>query len=293
MKKMKSPEKSLALTRPYRKKVGSKTPQMKSNKGKTTSQRAVNQARGNRTLLRQRLNKYLSQHGLTSRRKADEWIREGRVQVNGVKVFSLGVTIDPQKDQVKVDGKKIPPKPHHIYLVFNKPKYVVTTTRDPLKRPIIMDFFKSIKTRLFPVGRLDWDTEGMILITNDGDFSNEITHPKSNIHKTYQAKLSGIPTPEQMNRLQKGVRISGVWVKPLELKRLRKRPGNQKISNKKEWVEIKIKEGKNRQIHKMFEKIGFNVIKLKRVSIGQLKLGRLKSGAYRPLEVKDLEKIFS
>ncbi len=234
-----------------------------------------------------RLNKYLADHGVASRRKADELIDEGRVQVNGRKVFELGVKINPDKDQVKVGGKLVKAKPQPVYFVFNKPRSVVTTTSDPQGRPIVMDFFKRIRKRIFPVGRLDWDTEGLLLMTNDGDFSNEISSPESKIPKTYHAKLDGIITQAKMDKLRRGVSIIGGKVRALHIKKLKKG------SDKKDWVEITITEGKNRQVRKMFEKVGYDVEKLKRVAIGQLKLGPLKSGDYRPLTRKDLENIFS
>lgn len=234
-----------------------------------------------------RLNKFLADHGVASRRKADELIDEGRVEVNGRKVFELGVKVDPSKDRVKVSGKLVSVKPQPVYFVFNKPRSVVTSTADPQGRPIVLDYFKRIKYRIFPVGRLDWDTEGLLLMTNDGDFANEIANPKSNITKTYHAKLNDLITREKMDKLLKGVSIIGGKVKAVHIKKLKKG------SERKDWVEITITEGKNRQVRKMFEKIGYDVEKLKRVSIGQLKLGSLKSGDYRPLTHKDLEKLFA
>lgn len=234
-----------------------------------------------------RLNKYLADHGVASRRKADEMIDAGQVQVNGRKVFELGVKINPETDKVKVKGRLLVTKPEPLYFVFNKPRNVVTTTSDPEGRPIVLDFFKKVKKRIFPVGRLDWDTEGLLLLTNDGDFAHEISHPTSEITKTYHAKLDGLPTEAKLEKLRRGVSIPGGKVKALAIKRLNK--GTQK----KDWIEIVIQEGKNRQVRKMFEKIGFDVVKLKRVAIGNLKLGSLKSGVYRPLTTKDLEQIFS
>ena len=234
-----------------------------------------------------RLNKFLADHGVASRRKADEMIDEGRVQVNGRKVYELGIKIDPETDSVKVGGKLVGAKPQPLYFIFNKPKNVVTSTSDPQGRPVVLDFFKKVKKRLFPVGRLDWDTEGLLLVTNDGDFSNEITSPSSDIPKTYHAKLDGIPTDAKLDKLRRGVSIIGGKVRALHVKRLKKG------TDKKDWIEITITEGKNRQIKKMFEKIGFSVVKLKRVSIGDLKLTTLKTGEYRPLTEKDLAKLFS
>ena len=234
-----------------------------------------------------RLNKYLADHGIASRRKADEMIDEGRVQVNGRKVFELGIKIDPSKDKVKVGGKLVGTKPQGLYFVFFKPRKVMTTTFDPKDRTTVIHYFKKIKQRIFPVGRLDWDTEGLLLMTNDGDFSNEITNPKSDIPKTYHVKLDRLINDEKLVKLKKGVTIIGGKVRAAHVKKIKKG------SSKKDWVEITITEGKNRQVRRMFEKIGYDVEKLKRVSIGELKLGALKPGEYRPLTQKDLEKLFS
>ncbi len=234
-----------------------------------------------------RLNKFLADHGVASRRKADELIDEGRVQVNGRTVYEFGIKINPETDKVKVGGKLVGVKPQPLYFIFNKPRSVVTSTSDPQGRPTVVDYFKKIKKRIFPVGRLDWDTEGLLLITNDGDFSNEIASPSSKIPKTYHAKLNGLITDAKIEKLKRGVSIVGGKVRAVHLKKLKKG------SDKKDWVEITIMEGKNRQVKKMFEKVGLDVEKLKRVAIGQLKLGSLKTGDYRPINRKDLEKIFS
>ena len=186
-----------------------------------------------------------------------------------------------------MNGKLVHIKPQPLYFVFNKPRNVVTSTADPQGRPIVLDYFTKIRKRIFPVGRLDWDTEGLLLMTNDGDFSNEIANPQSNIPKTYHAKLNGIPSDSQLEKLLRGVSIVGGKVKATYIKRLKKG------SDSKDWIQITITEGKNRQVRKMFEKIGFDVVKLKRVAIGELKLANLKPGEFRPLEPKDLEKLFS
>ena len=233
-----------------------------------------------------RLNKYLAGQGVVSRRKADELIDRGQVQVNGRKVFELGVKINPKKDHVKVRGKLVGSRPQRVYFVFNKPKNVVTSTSDPCGRPTVLDFFKRIKKRVFPVGRLDWGTEGLLLVTNDGDFAWKIANPKSNIPKTYHAKLDGLVSTGRLEKLKRGVSLPGGKVKATHIKYLKRR------SDKKDWIQITVTEGKNRQVRKMFEKIGFDVVKLKRVAIGQLKLSGLKPGNYRPMNQKDLEKLF-
>ncbi len=233
-----------------------------------------------------RLNKYLAGQGITSRRKADELIDKGQVQVNGRRVFEQGLKINPKTDKVKVGGKPVGTKPQSLYFIFNKPKNVVTSTSDPKGRPTVLDFFKKIRRRVFPVGRLDWGTEGLLLVTNDGDFAWKITNPKSKIPKTYHAKLDGRVSENKLEKLKKGISIVGGKVRAAQVKYL------QRKSNKKDWVQITITEGKNRQVRKMFQKIGFDVVKLKRVAIGQLKLSGLKPGDYRPMNLKDMEKLF-
>jgi 23S rRNA pseudouridine2605 synthase len=234
-----------------------------------------------------RLNKWLSECGIASRRKADELISEGAVIVNGKKVFELGTRIDPNTDRITVNGKPIKPPNERVYILFNKPKNVVTTMDDPEGRPSISDFFKRLPIRVFPVGRLDWDTEGMILLTNDGDFAQRVNHPSKEILKTYLAKVSGHPSQDQLNRLKTGISIPGGRVSAKYVERLRRG------ADQYDWVKVSISEGKNRQVRKMFEKIGFDVLKLQRVSIGQLKMpASVKRGEYVFLTEKGLAKIF-
>ncbi len=248
----------------------------------------MGQSKSNTTTKLIRLNKFIAQSGVTSRRKADELIDAGSVKINGKTTYELGIQIDPYTDKVTVKGKPIQNTTSKVYFIFNKPKHVLTTMSDPEGRPCVADFFKKVKNkRLFPVGRLDWDTEGLLLLTNDGAFSQRITHPSSEIPKIYLAKLSGSPTREQLNKLEKGVSIVGGRVKAVFAEKIK-----SQTSKKYDWVRIAITEGKNRQVKKMFEKIGFDVRKLKRVSIGQLKLSNLKSGTYAQLNEFQIKKLF-
>lgn len=236
---------------------------------------------------RVRLNKYLADCGVCSRRKADELIDEGLIKVNGKTAYELGVKIDPKKDTVVYKGKPVRPPADFAYYAFYKPKKVVTTTSDPHGRPTILDFFHKSKRRLFPVGRLDWDAEGLLLVTDDGDFAQEVIHPSRAIVKVYHAKLAGLPTEEQLDKLRRGVSIQGGGkVAATFVKRL------PKSTDKKAWIELGITEGKNHQVKKMFNKIGYDVVKLKRVSVGGLKLSGLKPGEIRELKAADLAKIF-
>lgn len=235
-----------------------------------------------------RLNKYISECGIVSRRKADELIAEGAVQVNGKKVYELGSKVDPQVDRITVNGKLVKPPAHKVYILFNKPKNVVTSMNDPFERPIVADYFNRLPVRVFPVGRLDWDTEGMLLLTNDGEFAQKVNHPKEEILKTYLAKVSGRPSSEQLDKLRQGISIPGGRVSAKHVERVRRGDSDQY-----DWIKIMISEGKNRQIRHMFEKIGFDVMKLQRVAIGFLKMPTsLKRGEYLFLTEKGLDKIF-
>lgn len=235
-----------------------------------------------------RLNKYLSECGVASRRKADELIAEGAVIVNGKKVYELGTKITPGQDRITVNGKPVKPATHRVYILFHKPKNVVTTMEDPAGRPTIADFFERLPVRVFPVGRLDWDTEGMILLTNDGEFAQKVNHPSEEILKTYMVKVNGRPTSEQLERLKNGISVIGGRVSARHIERVRR--GD---SDKYDWLKIMIGEGKNRQVRRMFEKIGFDVLKLQRVAIGRLRMpGSLKRGEYVFLTEAGIGKIF-
>jgi 23S rRNA pseudouridine2605 synthase len=234
-----------------------------------------------------RLNRYLAECGLASRRKSDELIAAGHVQVNGKTVYELGIRVNPQQDRVVVDGKPIKAPTQKIYVIFYKPENVLTTMDDPEGRPTVADFMEQLPLRVFPVGRLDWDTEGLLLLTNDGDFAQKVMHPKEEIPKTYLAKLDGIPNEKQLGKLLAGVTIPGGRVKAWHVE-----PAKIGDSDKYGWVKIVIGEGKNRQVRHMFQKIGFDVKKLKRVAIGQLTLGSLNKGDYAFLDTGALQRIF-
>jgi 23S rRNA pseudouridine2605 synthase len=231
----------------------------------------------------QRIQKILADAGIASRRKAEELIAEGRVTVNG-KIATLGMKADINKDHIKVDGKLISRPEKKVYLIFNKPRGVVTSLYDPEGRPTIKDFIKDIKLRVFPVGRLDYDSEGLLLITNDGDFAHSILHPSKKISKTYLVKIKGIPTAEKLQTLRKGVRLEDGLTAPAKVVKIRE-------SDKNCWLQITIHEGKKRQVRRMLEKIGHPVLRLKRIAIGNLKLGSLKPGQFRYLMPDDFKKL--
>ncbi len=207
--------------------------------------------------------------------------------MNGKTVFELGVRVEPGIDRVTVDGKPVKPPTQKIYVIFNKPENVLTTMTDPEGRPTVADFVGDLPYRVFPVGRLDWDTEGLLLLTNDGDFSQKVMHPREEIPKTYLAKLDGHPTEKDLQKLLNGVTIPGGHVKAWHVERAK--VGD---SDKYDWIKIIIGEGKNRQVRHMFNKIGFDVKKLRRVAIGQLTLGPLQKGEYAFLDQGSLLRIF-
>ncbi len=226
-----------------------------------------------------RLNKLLAERGLASRRGADKLITEGLVVVNGKKVYELGIKVNPFKDKITVDGKPLKSKAENIYIMFNKPKNVITSMSDPLERPTIADFLEDVPARVFPIGRLDWDSEGLMLLTNDGDYAQKVMHPKTEVTKTYHVKLEGQPQPYQIKKLLTGVSIPGGRVRAKHIEKLKvAKVKGKKTSEKNDWYKIVITEGKNHQVKEMFKKIGFDVIKLHRVAIGKLRIGTLGRG---------------
>jgi 23S rRNA pseudouridine2605 synthase len=232
----------------------------------------------------ERLQKVIAHAGIASRRKAEELILQGKVTVNGEVVKQLGTKVGPN-DVVEVNGIKVE-KEEPVYFLFYKPKGVVTTVKDDKKRKTVLDFFPEVTERIYPVGRLDYDTSGILLMTNDGEFANLLTHPKYEIEKTYIAKVKGIPTREHLKQLQKGVRLDDGLTAPAKAKFL----SADKRKNTA-IIELTIHEGRNRQVRRMFEKIGYPVMKLKRERYAFLDLTGLNAGEWRPLiphEVKQL-----
>jgi 23S rRNA pseudouridine2605 synthase len=230
----------------------------------------------------ERLQKILAHAGVASRRKAEELIVEGRVSVNGVTVTELGSKADVEVDKVKVDGRVLSAPKHHLYLALNKPKNCVTTVRDPEGRETVMSFFKGMRERIYPVGRLDYASEGLLLLTNDGDFANKLMSPASHISKTYLVKSKGMLTAEQEEEFRQGIPMHGKRTAPAGLKLIKK--------GENPWYEVRLVEGRQNQIRIMFKHFGHLVEKLKRVKIGFLELGALKTGAYRTLTNKEVER---
>ncbi len=237
--------------------------------------------------MEERLQKILSGIGVSSRRKAEELILNGRVTLNGA-IATPGMKADPARDYIKIDGKLVmnPGKrgPKKVYLLFHKPYGVVTTLHDPEGRPTVKDFMKGIHTRVFPVGRLDFHSEGILLLTNDGNFANEVLHPSRKISKTYLVKAQGIIEEKEIGKLRHGVRLKDGVTMPARVRTV-------KDTGQHSWIEITIYEGRKRQVRRMFERIGHPVLKLKRVGIDGLKLGDLKPGKFRPLTTEEMSAI--
>lgn len=226
-----------------------------------------------------RINKFLGNSGVCSRRQADEYIEAGRISINGVVVEKLGTMVNQTTDKVALDGVNIEKDKKNIYIMLNKPQGYVTTSKDQYNRPSVVDLIKE-HGRIYPVGRLDMYSEGLLLLTNDGEFTNSITHPSKQIAKTYIVKVDIDISDKQLKDLESGVDIDGYVTGKAISKRI--------SSNE---FELCIFEGKNRQIRRMCESLGFNVINLKRIKIGKLELGNLKKGEYLLLKEKDLKKI--
>lgn len=240
--------------------------------------------------MEERLQKFLAEAGVASRRKAEELIAQGKVKVNGKVVTEMGMKIDPAKDEVTYLDKKVTTKnTKMVYLMLYKPEGYVTTAKEQFGRPAVMDLVKGVKERIFPVGRLDYDTSGLLLLTNDGDLTYKLTHPKHDVDKTYIAKLYGVPDEGALQKFRRGVVIDGKRTKPAKIQILNKDKDGRFCT-----AEIIIHEGRNRQVRKMCEAIKHPVAQLKRVATGELKLGDLQKGKYRHLtekEVKYLKKL--
>lgn len=234
-----------------------------------------------------RLNRFLSLAGVTSRRKADLLIKSGRVELNGKKVLSLATLVDAKKDKVKIDGSRVKLEEDFVYLLLNKPRGFLTTIRDDFKRPVVLDLIHGIKERIFPVGRLDYDTEGVLLLTNDGDLAYRLTHPRFQIPRVYTVQVKGEVTEPQMKNLRKGIKLE-------DGSKARGEPRVLKKGSGKTTVRLKLKEGKKREIKRIFKILGYQVEQLERISFAGVTTRDLKKGEWRPLlpaEVLNLKRM--
>lgn len=230
----------------------------------------------------ERLQKFMAECGIASRRHAEELIKKGLVKVNGEVVTELGFKINPNKDVVEYKGKNIKADAKKVYIMLNKPEGYVTTVKDQFGRPAVLDLVKGVKERIVPVGRLDYDTSGMLILTNDGEAIYKLTHPKNEVNKVYEAKLFGVPDSNTINLFREGITIDGKKTRPAKIELL-------KVEGRFSWCNITIHEGRNRQVRKMCQAARHPVSTLRRVAEGELYLGDLKKGSWRYLTNKEIQ----
>lgn len=236
-----------------------------------------------------RINKYIASCGVASRRKAEELILNKKVKVNGRLIEELSFQVDEYKDTVEVDGVKISLNEETVYILLNKPEGYITTVKDQFDRESVLDLVTDIKERVYPIGRLDYETSGLLLLTNDGDLTYKLTHPKHEVDKTYVARVKGKLTPDEIKMFKSGLKIEDYVTAPAKLKVIRY---DEKTNVS--LLEIKIYEGKNRQVRKMCKAINHPVLRLKRTAMGKIRIGECEIGKYRYLtedEVKYLKSI--
>ena len=239
--------------------------------------------------MRIRLNKFLSQAGVASRRDADRMIAEGRIGVNNEVVQELGTKIDDDKDVITVDGQRIKPQAQCQYLIVNKPRGYLVTLNDPMARPTILDLVPKLKSRVYPVGRLDFDSEGLLLLTNDGELAHRLMHPSYGIKKVYLVTVQHVPERSRLRMLEKGIRIDGKKTSPAKVRLLRS-------GSKRSLIRIELTEGRKREVRRMFAAIGHPVQDLKRIQFAGISLKNLKPGRWRyltPDEILKLKKLTS
>lgn len=234
-------------------------------------------------LMKERLQKCLAQAGLASRREAETWIVAGRVVVNG-RVAQLGESADPEVDRIEVDGRPLPAGERKYYLLLNKPAGYVTSAKDPEGRPVVTDLVRTIPARLFSVGRLDLTTEGLLLLTNDGDLAQRLAHPRHEVEKTYLVRVRGGLTPAARFRLESGVELDDGPTAPARVDDLRCTAGHS-------WFKLTIHEGRNRQVRRMCEAVGFPVSRLKRIRLAFLELDHLATGSFRHLTAAEVAQL--
>jgi 23S rRNA pseudouridine2605 synthase len=235
----------------------------------------------------ERLQKIIAHAGFASRREAETMIREGRVTVNGRVVTELGSRADASRDHIKVDGKLITHAEPHRYILLYKPKEVMTTVEDPQGRRTVIDLVRGIRERIYPVGRLDFHSEGLVLLTNDGELAFKVSHPTHGSVKTYHVKVRGVPEQRLIDKLQRGITIDGKRTLPCEIARVKTTGRTDDEGNS--WFAVKLREGRTQQIRKMFKAIGHPVSKLKRVAIGPISDPKLTAGVWRELSKQEVK----
>ena len=232
-----------------------------------------------------RLQKHLAECGVASRRKAEELIEAGKVKING-HIAELGAKVDPKRDKVTVRGKAVVPVNEKVYIMLNKPRGFVTTMSDELGRKTVSDLVADAGNRIFPVGRLDRDSEGLLIMTNDGDFANKLTHPSSHVNKTYRVTVKGVAEEEQLLKMKEGIVLDGRKTLPCDCFVAERKPDRTVLI-------FVLNEGRNRQIRRMCEEVGLEVLRLKRTEIAGVKLGMLPQGKWRPLNEREMRRLTS
>ncbi|MGZ8710071.1 MAG: pseudouridine synthase [Thermoanaerobaculia bacterium] len=235
----------------------------------------------------ERLQKIIAHAGFASRREAETMIREGRVTLNGQVVTELGTRANAARDHIKVDGKLITHAEPHRYILLYKPKEVMTTVEDPQGRRTVIDLVRGIRERIYPVGRLDFHSEGLVLLTNDGDLAFKVSHPTHGSVKTYHVKVRGVPEERIIDKLERGITLEGKRTLPCQIERLKTTGRNDEEGNS--WFEVKLREGRTQQIRKMFQAVGHPVSKLRRVAIGPIMDPKLTPGVWRELTKQEVK----
>ena len=241
--------------------------------------------------MQQRLQKVLSQAGLASRRAAEDLIAQGRVTVNGTTVTEMGTKADPAADDIRVDGRRVKSAERARYILLNKPAGYVTTRSDPQRRPTVIDLIAGVREYVYPVGRLDYDTEGLLLLTNDGDLAAKLTHPRHGVERTYEARVAGMPDAEAIERLRTGIPLDGRRTLPADvtlLSRGRSNAGHASRQERDAVLLMTIREGRNRQVRRMLEAVSHPVKSLRRVRVGPISDRQLKPGQWRELTAEEV-----
>ena len=233
-----------------------------------------------------RLQKIIAQAGLASRRAAEKLIADGRVTVNGETVVEMGTKADPSRDDIRIDGRRLKSPERHRYILLNKPAGYVTTRSDPQRRRTVVDLLAGVKEYVYPVGRLDYDTQGLLLLTNDGDLAARLTHPRHEVDRTYEARVAGMPDDEAIERLRRGIPLDGRRTRPADVTLI-----NKGRRDEDGVLHVTIREGRNRQVRRMLEAVGHPVRSLRRTRFGPLTLRGLETGTWRELTAPEVEKL--
>ena len=230
-----------------------------------------------------RLQKFLAASGVASRREAERLIQAGRIEVNGAPVTRLGTRIDPERDLVRVDGQRVRGADRRVYYLLHKPKGFITTSSDPEGRPTVLELLQGVRERVFPVGRLDWNTEGLLILTNDGELAFRLTHPSSHVPKVYRVKVRGSVDAQGLESIRRGLNLGGRRTLPAQVTRI--------SAQSNSWLQVTLVEGKKNQIRRMFQRIGHPVQKLRRIAIGPISDRALKPGEFRRLSEPEVRRL--